>query len=87
MQDAISPALAIEPTPLLSNIVRHCLSEGQAADLALNDRFMNGRYHAHQIVHLFEFASTELHVELSARAVARAFEVSHTVVARRAERL
>jgi hypothetical protein len=76
MQDAVSPALAIDPTALLSNIVRYCLSEGQAADLALDGQFINARYCAHQIVFLFEFASTQLHIELSARAVARAFEVN-----------
>jgi hypothetical protein len=43
---------------------------------------MNARYRAHQIVRLFEFPSAQLHIELSARAVARAFEGSHTVVAR-----
>jgi hypothetical protein len=43
---------------------------------------MNARYRAHQIARLFEFVSTQLHIELSARAVARAFEVSHTKVAR-----
>jgi hypothetical protein len=41
MQDGDSPALAIDPTQLLSNIVRYCLSEGQAADLALDGQFMN----------------------------------------------
>jgi UDP-2,3-diacylglucosamine pyrophosphatase LpxH len=82
MQDALSPVLAIDSSPLLSNIVRYCLSEGQAVDLVLDGQFMNARYRAHQIVCLFEFASTQLRIELSARAVARAFEVSHTVVAR-----
>jgi hypothetical protein len=41
MQDSVSPALAIDPTALLSNIVRYSLSESQAADLALDDQFMN----------------------------------------------
>jgi hypothetical protein len=41
MRDAVSPALTIDPTPLLFNIVRYCLSDGQAADLALDDQFMN----------------------------------------------
>jgi hypothetical protein len=82
MQDAVRPALAIDLIPLLSNIVRYCVSEGQAADLALDNQFMNARDRAHQIVRLFEFASTQLHIELSARAVARTFEVSHTVMAR-----
>jgi hypothetical protein len=82
MQDVVSPALAIDPTPFLSNIVRYCLSEGQTADLALDDQFMKTRHRAYQIVHLFEFASTQLHIEPSTRAVAQDFEVSHTVVAR-----
>jgi transposase len=43
---------------------------------------MNARDCAHQIVRLFEFASTQPPTELSARAVARAFEVSHMVVTR-----
>jgi hypothetical protein len=82
MQDAVSSVLAIDPTPLLSNNVRYCLSEGQAADLALDDQFMNARYRAHQTVRLFEFASTQLHIVLSARVIVRDFEVSHIVVAR-----
>jgi hypothetical protein len=82
MQDAVSPALAMDPSPLFSNIIRYCFLEGQAADLALDNRFINARYRAHQIVRLFEFASTRLHIELSALAVARAFEISPTVVAR-----
>jgi hypothetical protein len=82
IQNAVSPALAIDPTALLSNIVPCCPSEGQAADLALDDRSMNARYRAYQIVRLFEFALTRLHIELSARAAAWAFEINHTVVAR-----
>jgi hypothetical protein len=82
VQDTVSPAFAIDPTPFLSNIGRYCLSESHGADLSLGDQFTNARYRAHQIVHLFEFASTQLRIELSARAVGRAFEVSHTVVAR-----
>jgi hypothetical protein len=82
MQDAVSPALAIDPAALLSNIVRYYLSECQAADLALDDQIMNARYQARQIIRLFEFASKQLHIELSARDVGRVFEVSHTLVAR-----
>jgi hypothetical protein len=82
MQDIVSPALVIDPTPFLSNIVRYCLSEDQAEDLALDDQFMNARYRVHQFVRLFEFASTQLHIELLVRAVAQAFEVSRTAVAR-----
>jgi hypothetical protein len=41
---------------------------------------MNARVRAHQIVRLIEFASTELHITLSARAVARAFEVGHSIM-------
>jgi hypothetical protein len=82
MQDTVSPTLAIDSTPLLSNIVLYCLSQGQAADLALDDQFMNARYREHQIVRLFEFASTQLHIEPSVRPVARAFEVNHTVLVR-----
>jgi hypothetical protein len=44
MQDAVSPTLAIDPTSFLSNIVRYCFLEGQAADLALDNQFMNPRY-------------------------------------------
>jgi hypothetical protein len=67
---------------LLSNIIHYCFSEGQAADLALDDQFLNAQCRAHQITRLFEFAPTQLHIELSARAIVRTFEVSHTVVAR-----
>jgi hypothetical protein len=48
----------------------------------LDNQFMNARYRAHQIGRLFEFAPTQLHIELSVRAIAHTFEVSHTVVAR-----
>jgi AraC-like DNA-binding protein len=48
----------------------------------LDDQIVNARYRPHQIVCLFEFASTQLHIELADRDVAHAFEVSHRVVAR-----
>jgi hypothetical protein len=58
------------------------LSEGDAFCLALDAQFMNTRFRVHQIVRLIEFAFTELHITLSAWAVARAFEVGHSAVKR-----
>jgi hypothetical protein len=43
---------------------------------------MNARFRAHQIVRPIEFPSIELRITLSARAVAPAFEVSHSAVKR-----
>jgi transposase len=62
--------------------MRYCLSEGDASRLALDAQFINARFWADQIVRPIEFASTELHITSSARAVARAFEVDHSAVKR-----
>jgi hypothetical protein len=43
---------------------------------------MNTHFRAHEIVLLIEFASTELHISFSTRAVARVFEVGHSAVKR-----
>jgi hypothetical protein len=82
MEDPDQPAPDVDQTGLLSNIIRYYLSQGDASRLALNAQFMSARFWAHQIVRLIEFASTELHIILSARAVARAFEVGHSAVKR-----
>jgi hypothetical protein len=80
MEDSNQPAPTVDPAVILPNIARDCLSEGDVSRLALDAQFMNARLRAHQIVQLIEFASTELHITLSVRAVARAFEVCHSVV-------
>jgi hypothetical protein len=67
---------------LLGQIVRYCLSDGQAADLALDQQFMNTRYRAHQIVRLMEFLSTALQIKLLIRSVTRAFNIDHSAVKR-----
>jgi hypothetical protein len=82
MEDSDQPAPAVDPTGLLPNIIRSCLSEGDASRLALNAQFMNAHFQTHQIVRLIEFASTELHITLSARTVARAFEIGHSAAKR-----
>jgi transposase len=82
MDDRGQPAPAVDPTGLLPNITRSCLSEVDASRLALDAQFMNARFRAHQIVRLIEFVSTELHITLSTRAVARPFEVGHSAVKR-----
>jgi hypothetical protein len=58
------------------------MSDGQAADLALDQQFMNARYCAHQIVRLMEFSSTALQIKLSIRSVAHTFDIDHSVVKR-----
>jgi transposase len=82
IEDPDQPALAVDPTGLLPNIIRYCLSEGDASLLALNAQLMNTRFRAYQIVRLIELASTELHITLSARAIAHAFEARHSAVKR-----
>jgi hypothetical protein len=82
MEDPNQSAPAVDPTELLLNIIRCCLSESDAPRLALDAQFMNAPFRTHQIVRVIEFASTELHITLSARVVARAFEVGHSAVKR-----
>jgi hypothetical protein len=89
MEDVEGPAPAIDPTRLLPKIIRYCLSEGDtsrlapcASRLALDENFMNTTFRAHQIVRLHEFTSTDLHITISARAVASAFNVSHSAITR-----
>jgi hypothetical protein len=80
MDDTDGPAPAIDPNRILPSIIHHCLSEGQAADLALDHQFMNPRLSAHQIVRLIEFASTKFHIDLATRALAGTFDISHSSV-------
>jgi hypothetical protein len=74
------PAHPVDPSILLGQIVRYCLSDGQAADLTLDQQFMNARYRAHQIVRLTEFSSTALQIKLSIRSVARRFIIDHSAI-------
>jgi hypothetical protein len=82
MENVEEPALAVDPTRLLPEIIRYCFSEGDASRLALDETFMNATFRAHQIVRLYEFASTDLHITLSTRTVTRAFNISHSAVTR-----
>jgi hypothetical protein len=82
MEDPDQPARAVDPTGLLPNIICYCLSEGDASRLALNAQFITARFRAHQIVRLIEFASTELHITLSTKTIALAFEVGHSAMKR-----
>jgi hypothetical protein len=82
MEDAEGPAPAADPTRLLPDIIRSCLSDGDASRLALDETLTNATFRTHQIVWLHEFASTDLHIILSARAVACAFNVSQSAVTR-----
>jgi hypothetical protein len=72
----------VDPTTILPNIIRYCLSEGEASLLPLNDQFMMARFRPHQIIPFIEFASTELRRSLSAWSVARAFGISHSAMTR-----
>jgi hypothetical protein len=80
MEDTDGPAPAIDPHRILPSLIRDCLSEGQAADLALDHQFMTTRFRAHQIIRLIEFASTEFYIDLATRPLARAFDISHSAV-------
>jgi hypothetical protein len=82
MDSTQGPAPAIDPSQLLPNITRYCLTDGDAAHLALDGTFMNATFRSHQIVRLCEFASDVLHISLPIRAVARTFEADHSVVKR-----
>jgi hypothetical protein len=82
MENAEGPAPAVDPTRLLPEIIPYYLSEGDASRLAFDEKFTNATFRAHQIVRLHEFASTDLHIPLSARAVAHAFNVSHSTITR-----
>jgi hypothetical protein len=52
-------APGVDPSVLLGQIVWYYLSDGQAANLAFDQQFMNARYCEHQIMRLMEFSSTE----------------------------
>jgi hypothetical protein len=80
MEDPDQTAPVVDPTGLLPNIIRYCLSEADPCRLALDTHYMNGHFRAHQVVRLIEFASTELHITLLIRAVAHVFEVGHSAV-------
>jgi hypothetical protein len=82
MQNADDPAPPVSPSRLFPDIIRYCLSEGDAAPLTLDRQFMSVRFRAHQIVRLLEFSSTELSITLLSRSIARAFEINHSKVAR-----
>jgi hypothetical protein len=82
MNDAQGPAPALNPSQLIPNIIRDCLTEGDAARLALDRVFMSAPFRAHRIVRFFEFAPNVLHIPLTIREVARAFETDHSVVKR-----
>jgi DNA-binding transcriptional regulator LsrR (DeoR family) len=47
---------------------------------------MNGRFRAHDIVGLVEFASIEFHMTFTKSSIARAFEVDHSAVRRAVQR-
>jgi hypothetical protein len=60
MKDAGNSAPPVDPSRLVLNIIRYCLSEREGAHLALDRQFMSARFRAHQIVRLLEFSSTAL---------------------------
>jgi hypothetical protein len=78
MAEAYGPAPPINLSTLLPQINRYCLSAGQTADLALDTQFVNARSRAHQM----GFSPTELHLNLSIRSVARAFNIAHCLQSR-----
>jgi transposase len=82
MEDTDGSASAIDPNRILPSIIHHCLPEGQAADLVLDHQFMPTRFRAHQIVRLIEFMFIKFHIDLATRALARAFDISHSAVTR-----
>jgi hypothetical protein len=80
MNVADGSALPVDPTILLPRIIQYYLSEGQAADGALDPQFMNAGCRAHQIMRLMEFSSTELDFKLSIWLVAHRFNIDHSAV-------
>jgi hypothetical protein len=77
-------APAIDRSILLPCIIRYFLPEGSATSLTLDSQFMNARFRAQQMVRVMECASTELHITLTKRVVAQAFDVNHCSVSARA---
>jgi hypothetical protein len=75
MDRSNSPSLAIPLDAILPRIIRECLCEGDACDLALDDNFVNAHFRAHEIFYLQSFASNKLRKELSIKTIARAFEI------------
>jgi hypothetical protein len=74
------PAPPVDPSIRLEQIVRYCLSDGQAANLALDQQFMDARYRAHQIMRLMEFSSSASQIKLSIRPAAWAFNIDHFAI-------
>jgi hypothetical protein len=79
---ADGPAPFVDAFCLLIQFIRYCLSEDQAADLALAPQFMNAGCRAYQNVRPMRFLSIELDLKLSIRSVARVFNTSHSSVDR-----
>jgi hypothetical protein len=82
MEISGDPAPAIDLSTRLPGIIHHCLREGPAAPLSLDAQFMNARFRAHEIVRLIECASAELHMTLTQRAIAGAFNVDYYAIKR-----
>jgi hypothetical protein len=82
MSEIYDPFPPIDLLTILPQITRYCLSASETADLALDTQFVSARYRAYQMVRLMEFSSTELHLNLSIRSVARAFNITHYAVMR-----
>jgi hypothetical protein len=62
--------------------MHYYLSEGEALLLTLDGVFMNARFRAHQIIRRTEFPGTGLHIPLSDRCAARAFDIGHSAATR-----
>jgi hypothetical protein len=77
MDDVDGPAPAVDPSTLLRAIMRYCISEGNAARLALSGEFITARFRVHHIIRLVGCCSSELGRTLSTRSIARAFDIKH----------
>jgi hypothetical protein len=60
---------------ILPRIIQQWLCEGDICDLALESNFVNARFRAHQIYHLYTFALNKFHKRLAVKLIARAFDV------------
>jgi len=86
MEEASAPAPAVDPTILIPALISECISEGEAASLAVDQTFMSAQLRQHQIVRLMEFGHETFNRALEKRDVARAFHVNPEVVRRALKR-
>jgi hypothetical protein len=82
MDEQSAPSPATDPTILMPRVIRYCLTEGEAADLALDSRFMLSVFRQEQIVRLKEFTEITCNRTLSTKSLSQAFDVNREIIRR-----